>query len=378
MRDKKILTKVLIVFLVIFTFMNILTPDKSFSAEENRMLQQKPDFTWAKLFSGKFTSEYERYITDQFAYRDFWVTLKSLNERLLQKRDNNNVYLGKDGYLFQKHGPIDYAMLEKNILRVNDFASKVNFASVYFLLVPDSVMILKDKLPPYADESAVTGIISIVRNGLTENVRYIDAYGALIDKTDRYIYYKTDHHWTTEGAYYAYEKMAETIGFPKFTPKDYIIETVNEEFYGSFYSRSGFRFIKPDSIQIYRPIQEPSYKVEYIDAGKTHYSLYNKEHLNLKDKYMMFLDGNHALVKITTDGNTGKKLLVLKDSYAHSFVPFLTDMYDEIHMIDLRYFNMSVKQYMIQNGLDEVLLIYSALSFSENTNMAKLTIGLND
>lgn len=217
-------------------------------------------------------------------------------------------------------------------------------------------------------------MVEQVKNKLSPEISFIDIHDSLKDHLDEYIYFKTDHHWTQRGAYYAYLIAGKLMRFSAININDFDIETVSDSFYGTLYSKSGIRFVKPDCIEIFKPDTETDIKVEYIDTNETSNSLYETDHLNTKDKYSVFLDGNHALVKISTNLNTGKKLLVLKDSYAHSFVPLLTNHYDKIHMIDLRYFNMNITEYIEQNGLNEVLFLYNTISFNEDGTIAKLGI----
>ncbi len=366
----KVLAAILIAFMVLFNIFNIVIPDKTFSEEENRMLEKRPAFSWDNLISGNFTSKYEKYVTDQFAFRDTWVSIKSAAEILMQKKDNNEVYLGSDGYLLQKIGKVNYELLEKNIEAINKFANSIKEMPVHFLLAPNSANILSDKLPLYA--SVNNDVLNYVKNKLSLSVNFIDVYDSLKEHSNEYIYFKTDHHWTQRGAYYAYQITGKLLGFSAVDIKDFIIESVSENFYGSLYSKSGFRFIKPDCIELFNPPSGLGVTVEYIDTSYVSSNLYEISHLKQKDKYSIFLDGNHALVKISTNSNTGKKLLVIKDSYAHNLVPLLANHYDEIHMIDLRYFNVGVADYIKQNGLNEILLIYNALSFNEDSTVVKL------
>ena len=86
------------------------------------------------------------------------------------------------------------------------------------------------------------------------------------------------------------------------------------------------------------------------------------------------MDGNHALLRITAQNQTGRKLLMIKDSYANSLVPFLTNHYDEIHIIDLRHFNSPLQPYIEQYGLSEILLVYNTISFAEDPAIRKILL----
>jgi hypothetical protein len=141
------------------------------------------------------------------------------------------------------------------------------------------------------------------------------------------------------------------------------VKKVTDEFYGSLYSKGGFRHINPDSIELYIPKADEECKVDYVDENRTSNSIYDMDCLNKKDKYTVFLGGNHSLVKITSNAPNKKKLLVVKDSYANSFIPFLTGHYSEIYVVDLRYYNEDLKDLVNKNKINDILFLYSAGNF---------------
>ncbi|KGM95525.1 hypothetical protein Z968_08965 [Clostridium novyi A str. 4552] len=410
MKLHKFFLSTLMIFFIIGMFVvNLFSKDKTFSEAENRVLQNKPTYSFEKLKSGKFTQEYEKYITDQFAFRNFWVGVKSSSDKLLGKKDNNGVYLGSNGYLLEKPAKVDNDLLEDNIESINEFAKRNYNCKVNFLLAPNSVNILKNKLPKYATPEDEKKIIDNVKENLDpKNVKFVDVYDDLNMHNKEYIYYKTDHHWTTLGAYYAYKNLGNVLNYKPLELNDFNIEKVTDNFYGTLYSKGNYREIKPDFIQIFKPKKEIKYKVKYFDNKKSTDNLYEMENLNKKDKYSVFLDGNHDLVVINTnskDENINKKqsivkktnkrnkkkknikkvkkvkytkaketkkLLIIKDSYAHSLVPFLTNHYDEIHMVDFRYFNDNIDEYIKNNNIKNILIMYNGLSFSREQTVSKL------
>lgn len=369
---KKTLAITMMVFITGIFLVSLIIPQKEFSDSENRVLQTKPSFSINKIFSGKFTSQYEKYITDQFPYRNFWVGIKSGVETILQKKDNNGVYLGKDGYLLQIPSKIDYELLNKNIDLINKFELKNSNVKVNFMLVPNSVKILEEKLPLFATHQDEKKIIDIVGNKLNKNINFIDVYDDLKKHKNEYIYYKTDHHWTTLGAYYGYRKLSSSLQYIPLDLKDFNINKVTDEFYGTLYSKGNYRFIKPDFIEIFKTNRKNSCRVEYVQENRVTNTLYCLNHLKEKDKYAVFLDGNHPLVKIKTNIKNNKKILLIKDSYAHSLVPFLTNHYNEIYMIDLRYFDKDLKEFINKNNIKEVLLLNNVLTFIEEKSFDKL------
>jgi hypothetical protein len=369
---KLVITCIMLSFFLFMTILNMLTPDRRFSEAENRMLKKKPVFSWSSLMEGKFTKDYEEYLIDQFAFRDFWVSVKSEAERALQKRDNNGVYLGKDGYLLQRFVSVNNERLNKNIGAINRFADNNPEVTVYFLMVPNSVKVYEDKLPPFAVVYDQGEIIKKVKENLRHQVKFIDVLDTFSHHKHEYLYYKTDHHWTSFGAYYAYNRAGQIMGYKPLYLEDFNIKEVSNSFYGTLYSRGNYRFAKPDSIHFLTPKSPVSVRVEYKNAGRTSNSLYELEYLEKKDKYSVFLDGNHSLTVIKTDVNNGRKLLVVKDSYAHSFVPYLTNHYEEIHMIDLRLYTQRLGKYIEENQISEMLLLYNTAFFCEDNSILGL------
>lgn len=356
-------------FIGVIIIFNLLTPVKTFSEQENRELQTMPHFSFEKLKSGDFTKQFETYVADQFSNRDFFVGIKSKSERLLGKKENNDVLMGKDGYLMQKFVKDDDNDIKKKMTAINAFFQGVDNVNKYFMLVPNSIEILKDKLPSYAPIQSELLYINEIKNNLNKDVKFIDVYNELASKKEEYIYYKTDHHWTTDGAYYAYEKFCEEAGILKKKKSEYDIETISKDFYGTSYSKAGFKDITPDKIKIYIPKDKENYKVEYSDSKIEDKTLYSMDNLNKKDKYAVFFGGNHPLVKITTGVKNNKKLLVIKDSYANSFVPFLTSGYNEIYMVDLRYYEDSVTELAKLNGINNILFLYNVSTFAEDNSV---------
>jgi hypothetical protein len=369
----RILTATTFAFMTVLLLLFVLLPDQEFSAAENRMLQQMPSFSWDNLLSGKFSLAAEKYLSDQFPFRDTWVGIKSAAELLRQKRDNNGVYFGKGGYLLQKPQQLNMAILAENIAAVNRFAEALS-AEVFFLPAPSSVQILQERLPPFAQPRQAGELQKIIAEQLAAHIQLIDTGSALAAHREEYIYYKTDHHWTSLGAYYAYREAANFLGYTALNLDDITIEQVSDNFYGTLHAKSGHRFIQPDAIQIFKPKKELVCRVAYVYDNRSADSLYAREQLRNKDQYAIFLGGNHALVCITTQNETGRKLLIVKDSYANSLVPFLVNHYAEIHMIDLRHFNFELISYIEQYGFKEILLLYNTISFAEDPSIRKIGV----
>ncbi|WP_082789080.1 DHHW family protein [Desulfolucanica intricata] len=364
----------LLLYIGVMIILNIATPDRDFSEAENRKLEQAPSFSFSELFAGSYTMNFERYIADQFAMKDFWIGVKSGFEKVIGKKDYNGVYMGKDGYLLQAFKEPDKESLQIKLEALNSFAASFPDLNKYLMLVPNSVEILSNKLPPFAQAASEREWQERVGESLDKNIRFVDVYDILNTKKNEYIYYKTDHHWTTKAAFYAYQEFIKASGETPHVQSYFNVERVTDNFYGSLYSKSGLKHLSPDSIEIYVPKKKEKYKVEYFDEeengnSKVSHSLYNMKKTAQKDKYALFLDGNHALIKISTNNPGVKKLLVIKDSYANCFIPFLTGHYSEIFVVDLRYYGGNLTELIRNNFIQDSLILYNINTFFEDASV---------
>ncbi|QHW33910.1 hypothetical protein GZH47_26010 [Paenibacillus rhizovicinus] len=355
---------------------NVFTPDKPFSESENRVLDEAPAFSLHSLESGKFTSSYESYVSDQFAFRDTWAGAKTDADRALGKKDNNGVFLGKDGRLIEQFTSPPEADMEDRIKAIQTFDQALPNLRKYVMLVPTAASLLSSELPAYAPVGDELADLNRVRQLLPRNVRFVDVYSALSAEQEQSIFYKTDHHWTTFGAYYAYLELCKSMGITPQDQSSFAIREVTDEFYGSLYSKSGFRHLKPDAIHLFLPKRANKIKVEYVDEGDTSDSLYDMDNLVKKDKYSVFLNGNHALIRIVTDGPANKKLLVVKDSYANSLIPFLVNHFGEIDVVDLRYYEDSLSKLIQERQINDMLVLYNIKTFFEDASILNITEGI--
>lgn len=362
-----IVALLLMLYIGVMAAVNMATPSRVFSESENRMLEQAPHFSLADLLHGKFTSDYEKYIADQFSWRDFWIGVRSDVERALGRNESNGVYLGRDGYLLQKFTEPSGEAFQHELETINAVAVTLPGLRKYLLLAPTSVKMLADKLPAHAPVDDELACLNKVRRSLDKSITYVDVYDALYSKRGEGIYYKTDHHWTTRGAYYTYRKLGDAMGFTPHDESCFQITRVTDSFYGSLYSKGGFRRLQPDTIELYMPRAAEQYQVYYYDDHKTADSLYAMDNLDKKDKYAVFLGGNKSLIKITTNANSEKKLLLLKDSYANCLIPFLTGHYREIYMVDLRYYSDNLNDLAKTNGITDLLMLYNVSTFFGDT-----------
>ena len=359
----------------------VLHKPTEFSQSENRYLEQRPKFTAEKLLDGSFMKDYETFITDQFPERSFFMGVKTAAERLRGRTDDNGVYFGKDGYLLGKYdGSLFESETSKNNIKsiaefVKMYADKFGKGHFQVALAPSSSEILKDKLPPFAPIYNQTEYITKIKQEAGDS--YVIDLGEILKKhSEEYIYYRTDHHWTSLGAYYGYEAIAKEMGLKVQALEDLKADEVSNDFLGTYDSKVNTGLIggvAPDSITIYSSSEiDKAVMMWDNDKDKTFNSIYYMDALKGKDKYTVFFGGNHSVTDIKMDNNTGKTLLLIKDSFAHSLAPFLIKDYDRIIMFDLRYFNKSLKKYIDENKITDLLVLYSTPDFAEDANIGRL------
>ena len=365
----RLLALVFILLTVIVVTANIFHKNKEYSSEENRQLAQMPAISWESVKSGKFMSDFEDYISDQFFMRNQWISLKLTEDRVLGKKESNGVYLGKKGYLMEVLGEPDWENTEKNAKSIAEFASRHSDIPVYVGIVPNAAYILKDKVPTNAPVRDQQADIQKVYKLCGSQVNDIDLVRTMQDHADEAVYYKTDHHWTSLGAYYGFMQIARKMNISD-PETEYNIYTVADDFQGTMASKSGYHGSR-DKIEIYESKNKnPEYVVSYTEEGEKSASVYDSEKLKEKDKYTVFLGGNHARVDISTTVKDGGHLLLLKDSYANCMVQFLLPYYQDIIMIDPRYFYNDIDKIIEDYGITEVLFLYNASTFLADNSIA--------
>ena len=358
----------------------ILSPSRDFSDQENRFLAQFKAPTLKTLRSGEFMEKFEDYVTDQFPLRDQWVQLKAYSERALGKQENNKVYFGTDGQtLFAQFNAPSPGDLEQKVGFVNALGQNLT-VPVYFSLVPDKSWVWADLLPANAPNVDDGSTISGAEVLCGAHVTYIDLQWALAD--DRSAFYRTDHHWTTMGALKAGQTLLEGMGMVQQAGDLKVLgyqslpyTEVSDSFYGTTYSSSGAAWVEPDSIYAVIPEGGTGGRVtvdRYPEGVAIPGGLYYPEKLEVKDKYAYFLGGNQPLCVIKNPDAAGGRLLVIRDSYSDSLAPFLAEEFQEVHLFDLRYNNTALTQYVADNGIDQVLVLYSAANFATDINLFKL------
>ena len=337
-----------------------LTPDRAFSENENRYLQLTPRLTWDRVMSGDFMEDVEDYTSDQIVFRDFWTAARSVLQRAEGKEDISGTYLGADGRYFAKvtDDSFDWVRLEKNAGYIRDFFA-ASGKPCTALIVPSPAGILRDMLPenaPYFNEDKAFGRLGDILGGTLLDSR--ETLSAVDDP-----YYHTDHHWTTTGAQAAYTLWAQATGH---TARSYDLTLATDSFRGTLYSK----VLLPDSVydSVY---YAPEITVKSVVCDGKDGALYDLSALEQKDKYELFLGGNYGQCVITTGTENGKHLLLVKDSFANSFVPFLTGDYETITMIDLRYYRGSMAELAAE--ADDILVLTEVTNLAGSGDYFKLS-----
>ena len=354
-RISQVVTAVLFcAFLAGFGLLHILLPDRTFSPVENRTLSSMPDFSWSALVDGSYTSRLEKYLDDQFPLRDGWMGLKNRYEYLLGKREFHGVYLCGDRLI---HKIEDASRAEQNIAYLQKLTELTDIP-VYLGLIPTAAEVYRDQLPAGAENFDQAAYLKKVRESVPDAV-WVDMEKWMDGASGVSLFYRTDHHWTSAGAWHGYAALMEAMGEP-FEPLG-TPETVSENFYGTLYSSSGVHWLAPDTIERY--VSGESVTVENFEKGETH-GLYVDSFLGEKDKYASFLGGNTPLYIIRNpEAASEEKLLVVRDSYSDAMAPFLSQYFAEIHLVDLRYYRTSVVEYARENGMDRIFVCYSVENF---------------
>ena len=359
-----------------FAIATVLKPSNERSETENRLLEQKPDLTWNALISGKFSEDYEAYLSDQFVVRDGWISLKTAFERAALSQEAEDVYFARDNYLIEKHtGVFTAETAERNIQNLSAFftnlSKSMDPAHLTAMVVPNAVDILRDKLPPFADPYDEEIYLQKIAGALPEEV-WFDSSSVLRQHSGEELYYRTDHHWKTLSAYYTFEAWAGEKGLAGDSAFSFRPVTVTDSFEGTIASRLGI-VGRADSIERFDPEIPFDYYLIYNQSDDIRNTVYQDSFLERKDKYAYFYGGNFGLIQAKMpEHETGRKLLVIKDSYAHCFVPFTYALFDQVDMLDTRYYNASISALIGQENYTDILFLFNAAGFAEETSLARL------
>ena len=355
----------------------IILPDSSYSDRENRELQRRPELTGPSFVSGSFQKKYGQYINDQFIFRDAFAGMAADVQVFMGKKDINGVYIGKDGYLIENaSGDYDDGQLEDNAAILSDF---INYAAAEYgadhvrcMMIPSKAEALPSKLPAYADIRG-NGVTGKLAERLNEKDVLIDLTNTMRGHQDEYIYYRTDHHWTTLGAGYAYRALLKSLGMDDNVETGIGSMTERyDDFYGTTYNKAQVN-VPADIVYTYKYADDNV--TVCMDDGKKYASMYFEEAaVKGFNRYELFFAGNTFKIEVETKAGMGRTLLLIKDSFANCFVPYLTKDYDRIIMIDYRYGRQAIGSILDEyEDISDILVMYNTDKFAANNKLARLS-----
>ncbi len=365
----RVITIIVLGVIAVGILWTLIAKDKTYSEVENRMLAQKPELTWNNLISGKFMTDMEDYITDQFFLRNQWIEIKTVEDIVIGKRESNGVYIGKGGYLLEIQDEPDNENIIKTSQAIADFSAKHSDLNQVMTLVPNAAYICDQLRPIAAPVHDQSEEISLVRDTVGDALTFVNLTDTFKAHKTEGIYYKTDHHWTSLGAMYAYEALIPALKIEN-ASTDYTAYPVTHDFQGTLASTSGFTSSK-DTINIY-VYNDSSLDslVTYVEEETKTASIYDSSALEQKDKYEVFFGGNHMRVDIQTPKAPERTLLILKDSYANCFVQFLLPYYNNIIIIDPRYYYDDLDKLISDKNVTDILYLYNVSTFVDDTSLA--------
>ncbi len=367
----KIVTVFFLAFIFGFGIAGLIMKDRGFSDMENRTLAQQPEVTGEKIINGEFQDSLETYLSDQMPLRDGLYSLKVDYERLMLKTFQNGVYFADDGYLIQEYKE-NTGLVDNNVRYINGFAEKVD-VPVTFMLVPTASSVLSDKLPAGCLNDDQLDTVNRVRDGLDERINFVCPIERLKTAAQKkQVFYRTDHHWTAQGAYAGYEELMKALG-KRAADVNYEYNTFKGKFYGTLYSKA------PSAIQQADTFTAPknpmgTYTVEFAKAQedpKTLVGMYDVTKLETKDKYAALFGGNFSHLTIHSNAANDEHVLVIKDSYANAVLPYLADSFSTVEVVDMRYYHMeeqTVSELIKAKGITQVILLYNVDFFDTDNN----------
>lgn len=344
-----------------------LSHQRTYSPVEKRELQTRPEISITKVLDGRFQKKYESYLRDQFPGRDHWVSFQTDMELFMGKNEIHNVYIGKNHYLLEHYTEkeFDPQQISKNLQALEKFVGKAKQnADVHVMMVPTKSWVLREKLPAFAPHYKEQKFYDALQQKLEKEDVLISVEPVLDTHKEEEIYYRTDHHWTTLGAWYAYEQYTKAVGgdLQRAQGKKKF-RCISKDFYGTTYAKINYAR-QADKIEIYEPADK--LRVVYNMGEKKTKTLYDVSFLKTADQYSVFTGGNQAVLEITGGIKNGKTLLLIKDSFANSILPFLAEDYEKLVVVDLRQLNVSGDRLLEMFSPTDILILYNSAQFAQD------------
>ena len=361
------IAKIVFIAMCLILLLNLIIPDKKTSQTENRTLQSFPEITLSTLVNGEFSKELDQYVSDQFIGRDALIHIRYLLNKLSGSKKLDDVFLAKDS-LIQENAKTNEEQLTRNMNAINAFCMSHSVRSG-FLLAPNAANIQSDKLPSFSSTLDQNTQMDSIFGLLDPSIAKIDIRNTFNKHKDEYLYYHTDHHWTSLGSFYAFKELASIFDLGDIKKSNYKTYDVSNDFTGTLAKKTGSIGLK-DVIQIYVSKDNYDYVVTDEGSGKKSCSIYNSSALESSNQYDVFLSGNTGLVQIESLNDSQRHLLLIKDSYANSMVQFLLPFYRTITIIDPRYFYEDLERIFDLNLITDVLFLYNTNTFVQDTSLA--------
>ena len=344
-----------------------LSHQRTYSPVEKRELQTRPEISITKVLDGRFQKKYESYLRDQFPGRDHWVSFQTDMELFMGKNEIHNVYIGKNHYLLEHYTEkeFDPQQISKNLQALEKFVGKAKQnADVHVMMVPTKSWVLREKLPAFAPHYKEQKFYDALQQKLEKEDVLISVEPVLDAHKEEEIYYRTDHHWTTLGAWYAYEQYTKAVGGDlQRSQQKKKFRGISKDFYGTTYAKINYAR-QADKIEIYEPADK--LRVVYNMGEKKTKTLYDVSFLKTADQYSVFTGGNQAVLEITGGIKNGKTLLLIKDSFANSILPFLAEDYEKLVVVDLRQLNVSGDRLLEMFSPTDILILYNSAQFAQD------------
>lgn len=344
-----------------------LSHQRTYSPVEKRELQTRPEISITKVLDGRFQKKYESYLRDQFPGRDHWVSFQTDMELFMGKNEIHNVYIGKNHYLLEHYTEKEFnpQQISKNLQALEKFVGKTKQnADVHVMMVPTKSWVLREKLPAFAPHYKEQKFYDALQQKLEKEDVLISVEPVLDAHKEEEIYYRTDHHWTTLGAWYAYEQYTKAVsGDLQRAQRKKKFRCISKDFYGTTYAKINYAR-QADKIEIYEPADK--LRVVYNMGEKKTKTLYDFSFLKTADQYSVFTGGNQAVLEITGGIKNGKTLLLIKDSFANSILPFLAEDYEKLIVVDLRQLNVSGDRLLEMFSPTDILILYNSAQFAQD------------
>ena len=365
-----IMTALFSLIIVSVSLFFVFSSDKEMSESENRVLAQRPALTFSSLADGSFMTDFESWLADQFPLREKIIQLKTEADRLVGIKEENGVYIGKNGFLFEKQSSYNSEKMNGVFSTLNSFSKKNKSIKTAFVLSPNSSALLSQYLPSFVAEESQKSQLKAAEEALSKGkIQFIDCYSVFEKQEDKEkLFYKTDHHWTSHAALEAFRALMKNwkidISKTKFE-----FQTVSSSFQGTLASSSQVRVVS-DSVEICFPSEPKVSSVLYYEAqGTKTASYFDKSKLENKNHYEVFMGGNFDKIIISTSAETENALLILKDSYANCMIPMFAPFFSKIVVVDPRYCSDKLSEIMKDYDFSHMAFIYNLNTFLEDTSL---------